>query len=90
MSNTFSLRGDILTVKPRKISIFLSSWQPLVVCGPWWVKGVLESKRLDSKLLQSGLMREERRPATGRNVGGFRNLVALHKMVTFLVQLVLK
>lgn len=40
---------------------------------------MLESKRLDSKLLQSGLMREERRPATGRNVGDLENLVALKK-----------
>lgn len=35
---------------------------------------MLESKWLDSKLLQSGLMREERRPATGRNVGDLESL----------------
>lgn len=37
-----------------------------VVCRPRWV---LDSKQLESKLLQSGLMQEERKPATGRNVG---------------------
>lgn len=68
--NLLSLGYNILNAKPWKIVYFsLSGWQPLVVCGPLWVEGVLESKWLENKLLQSGLMREERRPATGRKVG---------------------
>jgi len=68
----FRFRDDYLTAKPRTFLISICGWKPLVVCGRWWVEGVLESKRLERKLLQSGLMREERRPATGRNVGDFR------------------
>lgn len=65
----------ILTAKPRKIfliHIYLATPCSLRPSGGW--RGVLESKRLDSKLLQSGLMREERRPATGRNVGALETL----------------